>query len=213
MARQLVSLRILSIIVGSLLLILGAALLVQRYQATNTGTPPAADKTVTATTDRPAETPVDGATYQTAPDQPRRITITSAGIDGFIQSVGKDQHGNIAAPNNVHLAGRYTGSVKPGDEGLSIVDGHVQGRYSAGIFKNLATVKTGAQIDVEYGDGTQHRFQAVTIKTVDTTEAAKELYARLPDVPKQLNLITCAGRYDEKSGSYAQRVIVATKAL
>lgn len=40
----------------------------------------------------------------------------------------------MAVPNNIHMAGWFMDSVRPGQMGLSIIDGHVDGRRETAIF-------------------------------------------------------------------------------
>lgn len=185
----------------------------QRYHATHGVSKVKPTATISHSASKPDETPVDASTYAVPADQPRRIIIASAGIDGLIQKVAVDQHNAIAVPSNVHLAGWYTAGAKPGDQGLSIIDGHVQGYYTAGIFKTLDKVKAGDTVKVEYGNHSQRQFQVVDSKTVSNQQADTALYERLPDVQSQLTLITCGGMYDKSAGEYSSRIIVRTKSL
>lgn len=169
--------------------------------------PPLQDKVVTETLEWPSETPV-ATTYRVAADQPLSITIPSTETFGYIQKVGVDQHQAVTAPNNVSLAGWFVDSVRPGDKGLSIIDGHVRGRSKAGVFERLSDVKEGDDITITYGNGSEKRFVVFATKTVPEPEAASHLFEQRPDITSQLNLITCTGRYDAGSRTYADRVIV-----
>lgn len=207
--RHRLYLRLSLLIAGCLLLTAGLLLLGQRWHASqHSDTSHPANKAVTVTTDKPSETKPDSARYMVATDQPRRIILPDSQIDSLIQQVGRDQHGNIASPNNVHLAGWYNGSVKPGQPGLSIIDGHVQGYYNPGAFKRLSSSRPGQPVIVEYGDGSTRQFTISRAATVTADEADQKLYDRLPGVDRQLTLITCAGRYDKQRAEYDQRVIV-----
>src|SRR5690606_38524134 len=112
------------------------------------------------------------------------------------------------APTNVSLAGWFVDSVKPGDKGLSIIDGHVRGRSKPGVFERLDQVKEGDEIIITFGNGSQKRFMVFATKTVPETEAAGHLFEQHSDISSQLNLITCTGQYDAGSRTYADRVIV-----
>src|SRR4051812_44501719 len=81
------------------------------------------------TTDAPAEQPLTKDTYHStaAADEPSYISLPTIQAAGYVQKMGIDQHGQVAAPNNVNLAGWYIHSLKPGEAGLSIIDGHVDG--------------------------------------------------------------------------------------
>src|SRR5262245_48002539 len=84
---------------------------------------------VTYSTDQPDENepPKDYNWSGTATD-PKKIIIPSIGVDAFVQQVGVDQKKQIAVPDNIHMVGWFINSVRPGQKGLSIIDGHVNGR-------------------------------------------------------------------------------------
>lgn len=166
---------------------------------------------VTYSTDQPSEQkPDDGFNWRGGPNDPKKIRITSLGIDAYVQNVGVDQNNEIAVPNNIHVAGWFIDSVRPGDKGLSIIDGHLNGRQRDGIFANLETIQKGAVIFVEFGDGTAKQFKVTDKVTVDTEEAASVLFSQYPSVTHQLNLVTCGGNFDRDAHLYTKRVIVSS---
>lgn len=164
--------------------------------------------TITHSTDTPSETPPDEACerYSVAIDQPRMIEAPSIGMRGCIQRVGVDQHGAIAVPDNIHLAGWYTESALPGDYGLSILDGHVLGRYTDAIFAYLHTLKAGDILRVQYGDLSWKEFQVTSVDAYTVDEVMPHLLEQVAD--RQLNLITCAGSYDAQERTYNERLVV-----
>jgi LPXTG-site transpeptidase (sortase) family protein len=184
----------------------------QRYRATHSPHPlPAANQVVDRVVAKPDETPIQKtAQYEVPADQPRKISLPTIGAEAFIQKVGVDQTKAMAAPSNVHMAGWYSPEVRPGDEGLSIIDGHVQGRYEAGVFKNLASLKTGDEFEVEYGDHSIRRFVTRSVKAYSVDDASKALFER-QSYKAQLNLITCGGAYDAAAHQYKQRTIVVSE--
>lgn len=203
-------------------LIIGAALLVwcglglwQRYRTTHNPNPlPDGSLAVTHSTNNPDETPIDAESdYQVAPDQPRAIILPTIDSRGFIQKVGIDQNGAVAVPGNVHMAGWFVGEAKPGEPGLSIMDGHMQGRYQPGIFKNLHKLRPGDRFTVEFGDHSTKEFEVVSVNSYPTDEAAKHLFRRDESITSQLNLITCSGAYNRTDRQYDQRLIVVSKAI
>ncbi len=193
---------------------IGASQLMKRHDATTGPAPlPSAELIVTEDTTEPDEAKVTVEEYQVAPDMPRLVSIPSIDSSGPIQKIGVTKENAIAAPSNVHFAGWYTSSVKPGDVGLSIIDGHVSGKYVDGIFKRLNEVKPGDQITVEYGDKSQKTFEVVDIKTLPEAESAGFFLSKQDGIEQQLNLITCGGKFDRATQKYADRVIVVAKLI
>ncbi len=180
--------------------------------AYGTASPPAIDKTIIHSTDRPDERPVPrDAAYNVAPDQPKKIIIPSIATEGFIQPVGKDQFGNVGVPTNIHFAGWYVDNVKPGDRGLSIIDGHVSSLYGAALFAKLKNLRDNDEIQVQFGDNSIRRFHVVDKRELSEPQTAKFLLTKREDIDQQLNLVTCGGRFDKKSDKYLNRVVVVTK--
>lgn len=187
----------------------------QRHQATSNPNPTIPTQVVTQAIDKPDETPIKEAcaNYAVAAHLPRRIELPSVGTSGCIQRVGVTEDNHIAVPTNIHLAGWYTGSVVPGEPGVSIIDGHVLGRYDDAIFAKLGELKPGSKVRVQFGDKSWKEFEVVSVDSYSVKQASKEQYKALPDVKKQLTLITCGGNYDANSESYDERVIVRSKLL
>jgi LPXTG-site transpeptidase (sortase) family protein len=169
--------------------------------------------TIRYSTNNPSETkPSDsGYSWRGAANEPRRIILSSIDTEGYIQKVGVDQKREIAVPNNVHTAGWFVDSVKPGDKGLSIIDGHVDGQTESGIFEQLNKLQKGDAYTVEFGDGTEKKFEVTKVFTVKTEEAANILYSQDPNISNQLNLITCTGQYNRSEHQYDKRVVVYSK--
>jgi len=174
------------------------------------------DLPVTYSTDAPSEKPINPQTYKWSggPKDPKLLTMPSIDTEVFIQKVGIDQRQQVAVPTNVHLAGWFVNSARPGAKGLSIIDGHVDGRTTQNAaFGKLDQLKAGDRFSVEYGDGTNAHFQIKQLQTVTADEAVNVLFSQDPSIKSQLNLVTCTGTFDRKSKTYNQRIIVISQKL
>jgi len=155
-----------------------------------------------------------GYVWRGQANDPKKITISSLGVDALIQNVGIDQNSEIAVPNNIHIAGWFVDSVRPGDRGLSIIDGHVNGQTNDnGVCKKLPDLKPGDKIPITFGDDSIVSFEVHSNQSVVTADAATILYSQIPEIEKQLNLITCTGNFDNTSQTYANRQITILKAI
>lgn len=165
---------------------------------------------VTFSTDKPDENKPNKDTYkwQGKPTDPKYITMPSISGEGFIQKVGVDQNKEIAVPGNIHVAGWFNQTVVPGEKGLSILDGHVTGRVNNGIFKDLIKMKTGDVFKIEYGNGSSKEFKVVKSVDIEVAKAAGVLFSQEPGIERQVNLITCSGKFDKKTQHYLNRLIV-----
>lgn len=202
---------VLFVILACIFLAITARLLFDKYHLRHAGVP-SPDQISTSDNAEPSEQPVP-ATYSVPANQPLSISFTTLKNKAFIQRVGISKNKQMAVPSNVHMAGWYTGSVKPGEPGLSIIDGHVSGRYEKGAFANLSKLKVGDVFSVIYGDKHTVTFKVNSVKTLTLADAASALYQRDATVGRQLNLITCGGRYDSSKKTYDSRVLVVASAL
>jgi LPXTG-site transpeptidase (sortase) family protein len=73
--------------------------------------------------------------------------------------------------------------------------------------KNLHNVKVGDDIYVTMDNGTTLHFKITTRKTLSLASiSTDEFYNRATG--KELHLITCAGTYSNKTGTYSHRLLV-----
>lgn len=198
------------LVIGLILACLGIIRFWDWHEVTHRTDLPSPSQVVTHSEDTPSETTIDTGTvsYNVAPDQPKMLTLPSLGVSGFIQKVGIDQHKAIATPNNVHMAGWYTHSVKPGEDGVSVIDGHVRGRYAPAIFSRLDGLQPGNDVSVMYGDGRRVDFKVVKVAQYNKDKALDRLFEKLPSIDQQLVLITCSGTFNASTATYDQRTLV-----
>jgi LPXTG-site transpeptidase (sortase) family protein len=166
---------------------------------------------VTISTDVPDEK--EPEEFYVAPDMPKRIVIPGIAVSGYIQLVGIDQDNRIAVPSNVHIAGWYINSVRPGEVGLSIIDGHRDGTSIGGIFRNVEKLNTGDNFQIEYGDGSTRDFNVVEVKQVSIEDAYDLMYEKRDSIERQLNLVSCGGKYSKTLGTYEDRIIIIAQGI
>lgn len=192
---------------------MGSWQLASRWRAVS-GTAALPNSQVVVTNDAPdpAESKPAEQDYVVPADQPRRIILDSIEASGLIQKVGITKDNAIATPTNINFAGWYVNSAKPGEDGLSIIDGHVSGKYSDAIFRNLKKLELNAMFSVEFGDKSTRRFKVVATETVPEKDAASKLLAKRANISKQLNVITCGGAYNKNTQTFSERTIVIAEA-
>jgi LPXTG-site transpeptidase (sortase) family protein len=168
------------------------------------------DKNIT-NTDESVRPDDNISTYQVAPDLPRIISIPSINVKAKVISVGAKANGEILTPDNIYDAAWFNKSAKPGQLGASLIDGHVSGSTKPGIFYNLHQLKPADAIQIELGSGQILTYKVV--KTVIYDSNSVDMDALLSSIypnTSGLNLITCAGSIDNKTGSFTQRLAVFT---
>ncbi|MDB5161398.1 MAG: peptidase family protein, partial [Candidatus Saccharibacteria bacterium] len=97
---------------------------------------------------------------------PIKLKIPAISVDATLEYLGKTTNGDMTAPVNVDYAGWYRYGPLPGDEGTSVMAGHVVGlRGQAGVFNNLDKLKPGDALQVIDGKGKVASFTVRISKT------------------------------------------------
>ncbi len=180
----------------------------QQVQALNDSTK--SDDNGTSGDEKPDETPLHAnavSSYKAAPDYPRKITIKKISVAARVKPLGVSGDNQLLAPSSIYDAGWYTSSAKPGvDAGAVLIDGHVHGPTKPGIFANLKKLVPGDTIQIERGDGrvVTYRVEKTSQAAADTLDMAALMTSVQPG-KQGLNIVTCGGKYDAKTGHYESR--------
>lgn len=169
--------------------------------------PPSAIAAPSAPTADPPSPPV--ATPLPA-SQPVRIDVPRARIHAPIIATGLDADDTVAVPpiDRPYLTGWYDRSVTPGQVGAAVLLGHVDSHKTGpAVFYYLGALTRGDTIEVTRAD---HRVAVFTVDGVagysKTRFPATAVYG--PTDAASLRLVTCGGRFDERTHSYERNVVV-----
>jgi sortase (surface protein transpeptidase) len=146
-----------------------------------------------------------------APSVPTTIDIPSIGVHSAVVPIGKASDGTLAVPQpgpNLNKAAWYKQSVTPGQDGPSIIEGHIDSIYGPSVFYKLGALRPGDKITVIRADHSTVQF------TVDGVRS----YASHADFPtatvygselnrSTLRLITCSN-FDSSIGHYVGNTVV-----
>ncbi len=160
----------------------------------------------------PSTTKPSGAAfnnYAVAPDLARYIKIPKLGVSARVLQTGVNSSGALGTPNNVFDAAWYTGSARPGQAGATLIDGHVSGWTTHGVFYNVLKLTAGDTLQIVKGDGTIVNYQVVKTQLYPADNV--DMRAAITPVTagkSGLNLITCAGQVKKGTSQFSQRVIV-----
>lgn len=153
----------------------------------------------------PAHEPVEGAA-------PRSVEVPSVGIDAPVVRRGLDQDGAIDPPpyDLPQTAGWYGKGTEPGAEGAALIVGHVDTETKPAVFYGLSAVQPGEKVKVTREDGSVAEFTVDDVQVVTRERFdAEKAYGPRVDGRAELRLITCGGKYDQKSRSYTANVVVS----
>ncbi len=141
-------------------------------------------------------------------EYPAKIIIPTIAVNASIQTVGLTAHGSIGTPNNFTDVAWYVYGPVPGRQGTAIFDGHVDnGLGMSGVFKNLASLKVGDDIEVVTNGGTHLHFTVASSTSYDYRDVpATAMFSA--SGPSQIVLISCEGNWVGAEKTYDRRLIV-----
>ena len=136
---------------------------------------------------------------------PIRVIIPAIGVDSGLVRLGLNRNGTLQVPPNGFPAGWFTGAPTPGENGPAIIAGHVHWAGRAGVFAQLAQLKSGDTITVTRQDHSTAAFQVSKLKQYPkATFPSAAVYGDI-DHPG-LRLITCGG-LDTVSAKYEANLV------
>lgn len=152
-----------------------------------------------------------------ADGSPVRLRIPKLNIDTGFQYNGLKADGTMEIPSNIYDVGWFTGSVRPGEKGVSIITGHVAqirgGKMTKpGVFSNLNELSEGDTIYILNDKGETAVFVVMGSRSYDPAADATDVFTA-KDGGAHLNLITCEGTWNPAELSYSQRLVVFTDAV
>jgi sortase (surface protein transpeptidase) len=150
-----------------------------------------------------------GAGPPLPPSAPVTIEIPAIGVRAPIMALGLNSDGTVQVPplGNRNLAGWYDGSVTPGQDGSSVILGHVDNYTGASVFYAIKDLVAGDQIDVVRANGTVAAFAVDAVQAVPKSLfPTAAVYGNVPY--PALRLVTCGGPFDPASGHYADNIVV-----
>jgi sortase (surface protein transpeptidase) len=138
---------------------------------------------------------------------PVRLRIPSLGVDAPVGPVGTAADGTVEVPARWEDVGWYDGGARPGEDGPTVLLGHVDSKAGPAVFAELPKAPPGTVVEVvgEGGETTRWRVERTEHhpKTRFPTEAVY-----LPALRPELRLVTCGGEFDRSTGHYRDNVVV-----
>ncbi|MEU9890261.1 class F sortase [Sphaerisporangium sp. NPDC051011] len=137
---------------------------------------------------------------------PKRLDIPSLGLKAPLMKLGLADDGEVELPpfEKPSTAGWFDQSVVPGDEGPSVIIGHVDTKTAPAVFYHLREVKKGAVIKVLRSDGKTAQYRVESVEQISKDRFPSERVY----VDDGLRLVTCGGVFDRKTHEYLDNVIV-----
>jgi Sortase domain len=137
---------------------------------------------------------------------PVQLFISTLNLHPLVESVAVERSGAMSPPHNYFDVGWYNLGPVPGDRGDAVIDGHAGYPDQPLVFGKLSKLRLDDRIVVVLADGSRRKFLVDSVKSWPWTAHPTGLFQ--PDGPARLTLITCAGKFNDKTYAYADRLVV-----
>lgn len=141
--------------------------------------------------------------------EPNRIEIPALDIDASIENVGLLEHGQMDEPSTMEDVAWYEGGYMPGEQGSSVIAGHVDSRTGPAVFSELEDLTQGDEIIITDEKGEEKVFVVQGSESYDRNDAPLQTIFGY-SYRSQLNLITCTGEFNSEAGTHDERLVVYT---
>lgn len=140
-----------------------------------------------------------------AAPSPVALRVPDLGVAGAaVRPVGVDPNGEYEVPSASEV-GWYRFGSAPGQEGPSVLAGHIAYDGRDGVFRYLSSAEIGSAVEVTLDDGTSLEYEIVELVTYDKTALPDDIFTE--SGPDRLVLITCGGRFNPSLRSYESNVV------
>jgi sortase (surface protein transpeptidase) len=158
----------------------------------------------------PAPRPAPTGPVPLARSEPIGIRIPKIGVEAKTLSLGLDNNGMVAVPplDQAQHASWFNLGPSPGETGPAVIVGHVDSaKMGPAVFYRLGSLRRGDSISVNRKDGSTVTFVVDAVTSVPKKEFPTDLVYNDTPLPT-LRVITCGGKFDRKTGSYPNNIIV-----
>jgi hypothetical protein len=140
---------------------------------------------------------------------PVYICIPVIGVNATVLQLGLNADGTVQVPplSEVGVAGWYRNSPPPGEDGPTIILGHINSaQYGPGVFLDLGHLRSGDAVNVARGDGAVATFRITRVAEYPKSAFPTQLVYGDTAGPT-IRLITCGGTFDPHTGSYKDNIV------
>ncbi|WP_082015579.1 class F sortase [Streptacidiphilus jiangxiensis] len=140
---------------------------------------------------------------------PVRIVIARLGVNAPLVPVGRAADGTVATPpfSEPTTAGWYRGSITPGQNGTSVIVGHVDTPTGPAVFYPLTVARTGDTVAITRADRSTADFTVDAVKVIPRDDFDETQVYGATGRP-EVRLITCGGTFDKATQEYSSNIVV-----
>ncbi len=133
-------------------------------------------------------------------------------VDAAVEYVGLTPDGAMDVPKKWEDVAWYRLGPVPGQQGNSVIAGHLDSTTGPAVFWKLRDIKIGDVVSVIDEDGHKINFKVTKIQSYfDEDAPLYDIFG--PTDKSRLNLITCDGSWDPKAKRYDKKLVVFTEKI
>lgn len=141
---------------------------------------------------------------------PVRLIIPNIKVDAPIEYVGLAPDGAMDVPKELANTAWFELGQRPGENGSAVIAGHYGWKnMERSVFDDLHTLRKGDKVYVEDDKGDILSFVVRDSRGYEPQADASAVFGS-NDGKAHLNLVTCAGEWDQVSKTYSERLVVFT---
>jgi len=141
---------------------------------------------------------------------PSALIIPKLGINATIEARGQSWSGRMLRPTMARRVAWYRDGTIPGQPGKAVMYGHLtDNSFHPAIFSQLNKLRRNDRVYVTDISGNTHVFRVTSRSTYRANEPPLRQIMG-PTRYIQLNLYTCAGKWDAKTQNYTHYLVVYT---
>jgi LPXTG-site transpeptidase (sortase) family protein len=142
---------------------------------------------------------------------PINLKIPKIGVNVILEQVGLTEQGAVGIPADPLNAAWYNLGPRPGNIGSAVITGHygIWKNEQAAIFNDLNKLNIGDELYTEDERGINSFFVVRDLKMYKYDAEVPEILIST-DGLSHLNIITCAGAWNEATKSYPDRLVIFT---
>ena len=130
--------------------------------------------------------------------------------DSNCTELGLNANGSVQLPKSYYVPGWYKDGPAPGQKGSAVILGHVDSLSGPGVFYRLNDLRVGNRINVTLKDTVRLTFAVIGLREYQKGKFPEKLVYG-PRSYSALQLVTCGGTFDSKTGHYLSNIVVFTR--
>ena len=140
---------------------------------------------------------------------PIHLSIPALHLSVGVSQLGLNRDGSPAVPTNFQLPGWYKFGPSPGQRGSAVILGHVDSYRGQAVFYNLVHLRPGNRVFVTLANGRRVQFDVIGLRMYSKQHFPVSLVYG-PRTYSALQLVTCGGVFDYRTGHYLSNIVVFT---